>query len=74
MSPILRPPTIGNLGFKGNIIKVPATNLVTRDIVHISIVLTGESDEIEGATDATDNNLLETRNIEWALTNGHPYR
>ncbi|WEW58039.1 magnesium-transporting ATPase [Emydomyces testavorans] len=79
----------------GNLIKVPATELVAGDIVHISIgnkvpadmrllsssgdvrfdrsVLTGESDEIEGALDATDNNFLETRNIAFmgtGVTNG----
>ena len=75
----------------GNLIKMPATDLVAGDIVHISIgnkvpadmrllgssgdvrfdrsMLTGESDEIEGAIDATDDNFLETRNIAAMGTN-----
>ncbi|OZJ04299.1 hypothetical protein BZG36_02595, partial [Bifiguratus adelaidae] len=65
--------------------KIPASELVVGDIVHLKIgnkvpadmrlmetsgdvrfdraVLTGESEEIEGAVDATDTNFLETRNI-----------
>lgn len=75
----------------GNLIKLPATDLVAGDIVHISIgnkvpadmriirssgdvrfdrsILTGESDEIEGAIDPTDDNFLETRNIAFMGTN-----
>ncbi|PWY87388.1 calcium ATPase [Aspergillus heteromorphus CBS 117.55] len=75
----------------GALIKLPATDLVSGDIVHISIgnkvpadmriikssgdvrfdrsILTGESDEVEGATDATDQNFLETRNIAFMGTN-----
>ncbi|KAI1922423.1 hypothetical protein LOZ65_003530 [Ophidiomyces ophidiicola] len=79
----------------GQLIRIPATELVAGDVVHISIgnkvpadmrllsssgdvrfdrsVLTGESDEIEGAVDATDNNFLETRNVAFmgtGVTNG----
>lgn len=65
--------------------KLPATELVSGDIVHLQIgnkvpadlrllshsgdirfdraVLTGESDEVEGTVDATDPNILESRNI-----------
>ncbi|KAM4067459.1 E1-E2 ATPase domain-containing protein [Hirsutella rhossiliensis] len=65
--------------------KLPATELVSGDIVHIHVgdkvpadlrllshsgdirfdraVLTGESDEIEGAVEMTDHNFLESRNI-----------
>ncbi|PYH98126.1 calcium ATPase [Aspergillus ellipticus CBS 707.79] len=75
----------------GALIKLPATDLVAGDVVHISIgnkvpadmriikssgdvrfdrsILTGESDEVEGATDATDQNFLETRNIAFMGTN-----
>lgn len=74
----------------GKLIKIPATDLVAGDIVHISIgdkvpadlrliqtsgdvrfdraVLTGESDEIDGAITLTDNNFLETRNIAFMGT------
>ncbi|PYH40788.1 cation-translocating P-type ATPase [Aspergillus saccharolyticus JOP 1030-1] len=80
----------------GSLIRVPATDLVAGDLVHISIgnkvpadmrlirssgdvrfdrsILTGESDEVEGATDATDQNFLETRNIALmgtSVTNGN---
>lgn len=80
----------------GNRIRVPATDLVAGDIVHVSIgnkvpadmrivqssgdvrfdraVLTGESDEIEGAVDRTDDNFLESRNIALmgtSVTNGN---
>ncbi|KAF3481665.1 cation-transporting ATPase pma1 [Arthroderma uncinatum] len=80
----------------GEIVRIPATDLVAGDIVHISSgnkvpadmrlisssgdvrfdrsVLTGESDEVEGALDATENNFLETRNIAFmgtGVTNGH---
>ncbi|KAJ5902259.1 hypothetical protein N7495_002787 [Penicillium taxi] len=80
----------------GNLIQIPATELVTGDIVHISIgnkvpadmrllqssgdvrfdraILTGESDEIDGATEPTENNFLETRNIAMmgtGVTNGN---
>ncbi|TPX19098.1 uncharacterized protein E0L32_011171 [Thyridium curvatum] len=70
---------------EGQLIKIPSTELVSGDIVHLTIgnkvpadmrllshsgdirfdrsVLTGESDEIEGSVDATDANLLESRNI-----------
>lgn len=70
---------------EGKLIKLPATELVTGDIVHLKIgnkvpadlrllshsgdirfdraVLTGESDEVEGAVDFTDGNFLESRNI-----------
>ncbi|KAK2882743.1 hypothetical protein FQN49_000055 [Arthroderma sp. PD_2] len=79
----------------GEIIRLPATDLVAGDIVHISSgnkvpadmrlisssgdvrfdrsVLTGESDEVEGALDATEDNFLETRNIAFmgtGVTNG----
>ncbi|KAL2009405.1 hypothetical protein VTN00DRAFT_5212 [Thermoascus crustaceus] len=80
----------------GKLVKLPATDLVAGDIVHISIgnkvpadmriirssgdvrfdrsILTGESDEVEGAIDATDENFLETRNIAFmgtSVTNGN---
>ncbi|RAH78672.1 calcium ATPase [Aspergillus japonicus CBS 114.51] len=80
----------------GNLVRVPAADLVAGDLVHISIgnkvpadmriirssgdvrfdrsILTGESDEVEGATDATDQNFLETRNIAFmgtGVTNGN---
>ncbi|KAL4893308.1 hypothetical protein BDV59DRAFT_178003 [Aspergillus ambiguus] len=80
----------------GKQIRVPSTELVTGDIVTVSIgnkvpadmrivqssgdvrfdraVLTGESDEVEGATESTDNNFLETRNIAFmgtGVTNGN---
>jgi sodium/potassium-transporting ATPase subunit alpha len=80
----------------GQLVKVPATELVAGDIVHISIgnkvpadmrilsssgdvrfdraILTGESDEVEGAIDHTDENFLETRNIALmgtSVTNGN---
>ncbi|KAL1979211.1 hypothetical protein VTN96DRAFT_6503 [Rasamsonia emersonii] len=80
----------------GQLVKVPASDLVAGDIVHISIgnkvpadmrilqssgdvrfdraILTGESDEIEGAIDHTDENFLETRNIALmgtSVTNGN---
>ncbi|KAJ5096959.1 hypothetical protein N7456_007680 [Penicillium angulare] len=76
--------------------RLPATELVTGDIVQISVgnkvpadmrllqtsgdirfdraILTGESDEIDGATDSTDANFLETRNIAMMgtlVTNGN---
>ncbi|KAH6646685.1 hypothetical protein BKA67DRAFT_524426 [Truncatella angustata] len=69
----------------GEIKKLPATDLVSGDIVHLKIgnripadmrllshsgdirfdraVLTGESDEVEGTIDATEENILESRNI-----------
>ena len=69
----------------GQLKKMPATELVSGDIVHLQIgnkvpadlrlishsgdirfdraVLTGESDEVEGAVDMTDQNFLESRNI-----------
>ncbi|KAF5133337.1 Potassium-transporting ATPase alpha chain 2 [Metarhizium anisopliae] len=69
----------------GQLKKMPATQLVSGDVVHLKIgnkvpadmrlishsgdirfdraVLTGESDEIEGAVDMTDQNFLESRNI-----------
>ncbi|KHN96001.1 cation-transporting ATPase pma1 [Metarhizium album ARSEF 1941] len=69
----------------GQLKKMPATQLVSGDIVHLKIgnkvpadmrlishsgdirfdraVLTGESDEIQGAVDMTDQNFLESRNI-----------
>lgn len=80
----------------GKQIRVPSTDLVAGDIVHVSIgnkvpadmrlfrtsgdvrfdrsILTGESDEIEGAIDVTDDNFLETRNIAFmgtSVTNGN---
>ncbi|KAJ5729258.1 uncharacterized protein N7483_003766 [Penicillium malachiteum] len=80
----------------GKQIRLPATELVTGDIVQISVgnkvpadmrllttsgdvrfdraILTGESDEIDGATDSTDANFLETRNIAMMgtlVTNGN---
>lgn len=76
--------------------RLPASELVTGDIVQISVgnkipadmrllqtsgdvrfdraILTGESDEIDGATEATDANFLETRNIAMmgtCVTNGN---
>ncbi|POR34934.1 Sodium/potassium-transporting ATPase subunit alpha-2 [Tolypocladium paradoxum] len=70
---------------EGQLKKLPATELVAGDIVHLQIgnkvpadlrllshsgdirfdraVLTGESDEVEGAVDVTDQNFLESRNI-----------
>jgi sodium/potassium-transporting ATPase subunit alpha len=81
---------------EGQLVKLPATDLVAGDIVHISIgnkvpadmrilqssgdvrferaILTGESDEVEGAIDSTDQNFLETRNIALmgtSVTNGN---
>ncbi|RAL15920.1 cation-translocating P-type ATPase [Aspergillus homomorphus CBS 101889] len=81
---------------EGNLVRLPAADLVAGDLVHISIgnkvpadmriirssgdvrfdrsILTGESDEVEGATDATDQNFLETRNIAFmgtSVTNGN---
>ncbi|KAJ5683015.1 hypothetical protein N7462_006180 [Penicillium macrosclerotiorum] len=78
------------------LIRLPASDLVTGDIVQINIgnkvpadmrliqtsgdvrfdraILTGESDEIDGATEATDANFLETRNIALmgtCVTNGN---
>ncbi|KAJ9647723.1 hypothetical protein H2199_001497 [Coniosporium tulheliwenetii] len=56
----------------GDIVKVSIGNKVPADIRLLSTsgdvrfdrsMLTGESDEIEGATDITDPNFLETRNI-----------
>lgn len=69
----------------GEVKKLPATDLVSGDIVHLRTgnrvpadmrilshsgdirfdraVLTGESDEVEGSTDATEENILESRNI-----------
>lgn len=77
-------------------IRLPATELVTGDIVQINVgnkvpadmrllktsgdvrfdraILTGESDEIDGATEATEANFLETRNIALMgtlVTNGN---
>ncbi|PNY23564.1 Sodium/potassium-transporting ATPase subunit alpha-2 [Tolypocladium capitatum] len=70
---------------EGRLQKMPATELVAGDMVHLHIgnkvpadlrllshsgdirfdraVLTGESDEVEGAVDMTDQNFLESRNI-----------
>jgi sodium/potassium-transporting ATPase subunit alpha len=70
---------------EGKLHKIPATDLVSGDVVHLHIgnkvpadlrilnhsgdlrfdrsVLTGESDEVEGAVDVTDPNFLESRNI-----------
>ncbi|KAN0071412.1 hypothetical protein V8E54_010843 [Elaphomyces granulatus] len=81
---------------EGALVKVPSTDLVAGDIVHLSIgnkvpadmrilqssgdvrfdrsILTGESDEIEGAIDHTEENFLETRNIALmgtSVTNGN---
>ncbi|KAJ5166719.1 uncharacterized protein N7482_005500 [Penicillium canariense] len=78
------------------LIRLPATDLVTGDIVQINVgnkvpadmrllktsgdirfdraILTGESDEIDGATEATEANFLETRNIALmgtCVTNGN---
>ena len=80
----------------GQLVRLPATDLVAGDIVHISIgdkvpadmrilessgdvrfdraILTGESDEVEGAIDSTDQSFLETRNIALmgtSVTNGN---
>jgi len=80
----------------GKLIRLPATELVTGDIVQISVgnkvpadmrllqtsgdvrfdraILTGESDEVDGAIDATDANFLETGNIAMmgtGVTNGN---
>ncbi|KAJ5883868.1 uncharacterized protein N7473_010754 [Penicillium subrubescens] len=77
-------------------IRLPATELVTGDIIQINVgnkvpadmrllktsgdvrfdraILTGESDEIDGATEATEANFLETRNIALMgtlVTNGN---
>ncbi|KAJ5092041.1 hypothetical protein NUU61_006911 [Penicillium alfredii] len=77
-------------------IRLPTTELVAGDIVHIGIgnkvpadmrilqssgdvrfdraILTGESEEIDGAIDSTDTNFLETRNIALmgtCVTNGN---
>ncbi|KAF3398055.1 Sodium/potassium-transporting ATPase subunit alpha-1 [Penicillium rolfsii] len=77
-------------------IRLPATDLVSGDIVQISVgnkvpadmrllktsgdvrfdraILTGESDEIDGAIEATETNFLETRNIALMgtlVTNGN---
>ncbi|EQL00016.1 cation-transporting ATPase pma1 [Ophiocordyceps sinensis CO18] len=70
---------------QGKVQKLPASELVSGDIVHLHIgdkvpadvrllshsgdirfdraVLTGESDEVEGAVDVTDQNFLESRNM-----------
>ncbi|KAJ6184752.1 hypothetical protein N7519_006053 [Penicillium mononematosum] len=78
------------------LIRLPATELVAGDIVHIGMgnkvpadmrllsssgdvrfdraILTGESDEVEGAIDCTETNFLETRNIALmgtGVTNGN---
>lgn len=80
----------------GKLIRLPAMDLVTGDIVRISVgnkvpadmrllqtsgdvrfdraILTGESDEVDGTTEATDTNFLETRNIAMMgtlVTNGN---
>lgn len=69
----------------GQLVKMPAADLVAGDIVHVAVgskvpadmrllsssgdvrfdraILTGESDEVDGSIDATDDNFLETRNI-----------
>ncbi|KAJ5242560.1 uncharacterized protein N7469_000887 [Penicillium citrinum] len=57
--------------------KVPADMRLLQtsgDIRFDRAILTGESDEIDGATDATDGNFLETRNIAMMgtlVTNGN---
>jgi sodium/potassium-transporting ATPase subunit alpha len=57
--------------------KVPADMRLFQtsgDVRFDRAVLTGESDEIDGAIDATDNNFLETRNIAFmgtSVTNGN---
>lgn len=57
--------------------KVPADMRLLKtsgDVRFDRAVLTGESDEIEGATDVTDKNFLETRNIALmgtGVTNGN---
>ncbi|KAI9924074.1 hypothetical protein ASPWEDRAFT_38538 [Aspergillus wentii DTO 134E9] len=57
--------------------KVPADMRIFRssgDVRFDRAVLTGESDEVEGATDYTDENFLETRNIALmgtSVTNGN---
>jgi sodium/potassium-transporting ATPase subunit alpha len=78
------------------LVRLPASELVTGDIVQISVgnkvpadmrllqtsgdirfdraILTGESDEVDGAIDVTDANFLETRNIAMmgtCVTNGN---
>ncbi|KAG0269147.1 hypothetical protein DFQ27_004720 [Actinomortierella ambigua] len=74
----------------GQMIKIPASQLVVGDRVHLSMgnkvpadmrltsvssdarfdraVLTGESEPIEAATEATDENFLETRNVAFMGT------
>lgn len=78
------------------LVRLPASDLVSGDIVQISVgnkvpadmrllqtsgdvrfdraILTGESDEIDGAIESTDANFLETRNIAMmgtCVTNGN---
>lgn len=75
---------------EGEMRKMPSTELVAGDVVHLKIgdkvpadlrivgssgdlrfdrsVLTGESVEVAGAVDATDSNILETRNIAFMGT------
>ncbi|KJZ71818.1 hypothetical protein HIM_08789 [Hirsutella minnesotensis 3608] len=70
---------------EGQLIKTPASKLVSGDVVHLRMgnkvpadlriishsgdirfdraILTGESDEIEGAIEMTDPNILESRNM-----------
>lgn len=67
----------------GDIVHISIGNKVPADmrLIHSSgdvrfdrAILTGESDEIEGATDSTDANFLETRNIALmgtSVTNGN---
>ncbi|PWY70824.1 calcium ATPase [Aspergillus sclerotioniger CBS 115572] len=57
--------------------KVPADMRIIKssgDVRFDRSILTGESDEVDGATDATDQNFLETRNIAFmgtSVTNGN---
>ncbi|KAH8178785.1 e1-E2 ATPase domain-containing protein [Sarocladium implicatum] len=75
---------------EGEMRKMPSTELVAGDVVHLKIgdkvpadlrivgtsgelrfdrsVLTGESIEVAGSVDATDSNILETRNIAFMGT------
>ncbi|GAB1194094.1 hypothetical protein APSETT444_003335 [Aspergillus pseudonomiae] len=63
---------VGDIVYVGIGNKVPADMRLfesSGDVRFDRAVLTGESDEIDGAIDATDNNFLETRNIAFMGTN-----
>ncbi|EPS29238.1 hypothetical protein PDE_04187 [Penicillium oxalicum 114-2] len=78
-------PTEATVLRSGEPMRIPSTDLVTGDVVKLSVgnkvpadlrlistsgdtrfdrsVLTGESEEIDGTTEMTDNNFLESRNV-----------